>query len=207
MATQLPTPLPSSPACLRNREPILAVLSRQFADRKRVLEIGSGTGEHAVFFCPALPHLSWQTSDVVSHPAAHPATIAARLQAEPAPNCLAPVAFDVSRDPWPAGDFDAVFTANTCHIMSWQDVQAMFAAFHAHLPSGAVVCIYGPFNYGGQFTSSGNAAFDHSLRARAPHMGVRDFEAVDALAQAAGLRLQNDFAMPANNRLLVWRRA
>jgi cyclopropane fatty-acyl-phospholipid synthase-like methyltransferase len=198
----MPTPLPSSPSCLRNRDAILALLRQQFSDRRQVLEIGSGTGEHAIFFSAALPHLRWQTSDV----AAHQQAIAARLQAEPLANCLAPVVFDVSRDSWPDGDFDAVFSANTCHIMAWQQVQAMFAAFRAHLPGGAVLCLYGPFNYGGQFTSASNAAFDRSLRATAPQMGVRDFEAVDALARAADLQLQADYAMPANNRLLVWRR-
>lgn len=195
--------LPSSPACLRNREPILAVLREVLHDRSHVLEIGSGTGEHAVYFSRALPHLQWQTSDV----AANHDVIAARLAAEGSPNCLAPAVFDVSLNQWPHGDFDAVFTANTVHIMSWDEVGSMFAMFDQHVPAGAPVCIYGPFHYGGKPTSPSNAAFDASLRERAAHMGVRDFEAVNALAAAAGLVLEADHDMPANNRLLVWRRA
>ncbi|HEY5799752.1 MAG TPA: DUF938 domain-containing protein [Burkholderiaceae bacterium] len=195
--------LASSPACLRNRDPILAQLQRLFADRTHVLEIGSGTGEHAVYFSGALSHLTWQTSDM---PAYH-ATLRARLQAEGPANCLPPAAFDVEQDVWPGGPIDAVFTANTCHIMPWSAVQAMFAQFGAHLPAGARVCIYGPFNYGGRFSSDSNAAFDADLRARAAHMGIRDIEAMRELAGAAGLVLEEDVAMPANNRLLVFRRA
>jgi cyclopropane fatty-acyl-phospholipid synthase-like methyltransferase len=195
--------LPSSPACLRNREPILAALRPLLHDRSHVLEIGSGTGEHAVYFSRALPHLQWQTSDV----AAHHGTIAARIAAEGAPNCLPPAAFDVSLNQWPHGDFDAVFTANTCHIMSWDEVGSMFAMFDQHLPAGAPVCVYGPFHYGGKPTSASNAAFDASLRERAPHMGIRDFADMAALARAANLTLEHDIEMPANNRLLVWRRS
>ena len=191
-----------STACERNREPILAILRDAFADRRHVLEIGSGTGQHAVFFGAALPHLNWQTSDV---PQNHPSIIAWQQEAGLA-NVLPPLALDVNED-WPQGPFDAVFSANTCHIMAWPEVQAMFAGIGRVLSMGGVVCIYGPFNYGGQFTSASNGEFDASLTAQAPHMGIRDFEAVNALAAAQGLALQADHAMPANNRLLVWRRA
>ena len=190
-----------SAACGRNREPILAILRDAFADRRHVLEIGSGTGQHAVFFGAALPHLIWQTSDV---PQNHPSIIAWQQEAGLA-NVLPPLALDVNED-WPQGPFDAVFSANTCHIMAWPEVQAMFAGIGRVLSMGGVVCIYGPFNYGGQFTGASNAQFDASLKAQAPHMGIRDFEAVNALAAAQGLALQADHAMPANNRLLVWRR-
>ena len=190
-----------STACERNREPILAILRDAFADRRRVLEIGSGTGQHAVFFGAALPLLIWQTSDV---PQNHPSIIAWQQEAELA-NVLPPLALDVNGE-WPPGPFDAVFSANTCHIMAWPEVQAMFAGIGRVLSTGGVVCIYGPFNYGGQFTSASNGEFDASLTAQAPHMGIRDFEAVNALAAAQGLALQADHAMPANNRLLVWRR-
>ena len=191
-----------SAACERNRGPILAILRDAFADRRHVLEIGSGTGQHAVFFGAALPHLNWQTSDV---PQNHPSIIAWQQEAELA-NVLPPLALDVNGE-WPPSPFDAVFSANTCHIMAWPEVQAMFAGIGRVLSTGGVVCIYGPFNYGGQFTSASNGEFDASLTAQAPHMGIRDFEAVNALAAAQGLALQADHAMPANNRLLVWRRA
>ena len=190
-----------STACERNREPILAILHDAFADRTRVLEIGSGTGQHAVFFGAALPHLIWQTSDV---PQNHPGIIAWQQEAGLV-NVLPPLALDVNGE-WPPGPFDAVFSANTCHIMAWPEVQAMFAGIGRVLSTGGVVCIYGPFNYGGQFTGASNAQFDASLKAQAPHMGIRDFEAIDALAAAQGLALQGDHAMPANKRLLVWRR-
>ena len=191
-----------SAACGRNREPILAILRDAFADRRRVLEIGSGTGQHAVFFGAALTHLIWQTSDV---PQNHPSIIAWQQEAELV-NVLPPLALGVNGE-WPQGPFDAVFSANTCHIMAWPEVQAMFAGIGGVLSTGGVACIYGPFNYGGKFTSASNAQFDASLKAQAPHMGIRDFDAVNALAAAQGLALQADHAMPANNRLLVWRRA
>ena len=190
-----------SAACGRNREPILAILRDAFADRRHVLEIGSGTGQHAVFFGAALPHLIWQTSDM---PQNHPGIIAWQQHAGLA-NVLPPLALDVNGE-WPPSPFDAVFSANTCHIMEWPEVQTMFAGIGRILSTGGVVCIYGPFNYGGQFTSASNAQFDAGLKAQAPQMGIRDFEAINALAAAQGLALQADHAMPANNRLLVWRR-
>jgi SAM-dependent methyltransferase len=191
-----------SAACERNREPILAVLRDAFADCKQVLEIGSGTGQHAVFFGAHLPHLVWQTSDL---PENHPSIIAWQQQAK-LPNVLPPLVLDVASSTWPPGSFDAVFSANTCHIMAWPEVEAMFAGIGRVLQPGGVLCIYGPFNYGGKFTSSSNAQFDASLKAHAPHRGIRDFEAVNRLAAAQGLTLQQDSAMPANNRMLWWRR-
>jgi cyclopropane fatty-acyl-phospholipid synthase-like methyltransferase len=192
-----------SAACARNREPILAVLRQAFANSKRVLEIGSGTGQHAVFFGAALPHLLWQCSDLAAN---HPSIIGWQQQAQ-LPNVLPPLELDVGSGNWPAGPFDAVFSANTCHIMAWEQVQAMFAGVGRLLPATGLLCIYGPFNYGGAFTSDSNARFDAALKLQAAHMGIRDFEAVDALAAAQGLVLQLDQAMPANNRLLLWQRA
>ncbi|MDB5729828.1 MAG: hypothetical protein JWQ00_3033 [Noviherbaspirillum sp.] len=192
-----------SAACERNRGPILAILREAFADSHRVLEIGSGTGQHAVYFGAQLPHLTWQTSDL---PQNHASIIAWQRESR-ALNVLGPLALDVASKEWPDGPYDAVFTANTCHIMAWHEVQSMFAGIGRILPSGGVVCIYGPFNYGGKFTSDSNAGFDASLKALAPHMGIRDFEALNVLAAVQGLRLQSDNAMPSNNRLLVWRRA
>jgi SAM-dependent methyltransferase len=191
-----------SAACERNKEPILAILREAFADRERVLEIGSGTGQHAVFFGGHLPYLTWQTSDL---PQNHPSIIAWQQEARLA-NVLPPLALDTGSGDWPTGPYDAVFTANTCHIMAWPEVQAMFEGIGRILEPGGVLCIYGPFNYGGKFTSASNRQFDAALKAQAPHMGIRDFEAVDRLAAAQGLRLDADHAMPANNRLLVWRR-
>ncbi len=192
-----------SPACERNREPILAVLRDVLAPVRRVLEIGSGTGQHAAYFAPALPHLIWQTSDL---PGNH-ASINAWRRETAVPNLPPPLVLDVGGGVWPREKFDAVFTANTCHIMAWEEVQAMFAGIGQVLTDEGLLCIYGPFNYGGRFTSESNARFDASLRLQAAHMGLRDMEEVDRLAQAIGLRLQDDHAMPANNRLLVWRRA
>lgn len=190
---------PHSAACDRNRDPILAVLREHFADRRRVLEIGSGTGQHAVYFAAALPHLTWQTSD---RPENH-AGIRLWLDEAALPNALPPLTLDVN-GPWPSERYDAVFTANTLHIMRWVEVEAMFAGLPAVLADDARLVIYGPFNYGGQFTSASNAQFNETLKGWGAHMGIRDFEAVDALARGIGLRLLEDRGMPANNRGVVW---
>jgi|HubBroStandDraft_4_1064222.scaffolds.fasta_scaffold47860_2 cyclopropane fatty-acyl-phospholipid synthase-like methyltransferase len=192
---------PHAPACDRNREPILAVLRRHFTDRRRVLEIGSGTGQHAVHFAAALPGLSWQTSDIEENLPG----IRLWLEEVRLANLPAPLSLDVN-GAWPQRGYDAVFSANTLHIMSWSDVRALFEHLQPVLESDACVAIYGPFNYAGRFTSPSNADFDAWLKQRSPLMGIRDFEAVDALAQSIGLRLIEDCAMPANNRTLVWRR-
>ena len=192
-----------SPASARNREPILAALRPLLADCRSVLEIGSGTGQHAVHFGAALPDLTWQTSDL---PANHEG-IRAWLDEAALPNVLAPLALDAGSDDWPPGPFDAVYTANTCHIMSWPEVQRMFQGIGRVLAPGGMLCIYGPFNLDGRFTSASNAKFDASLRAQAPHMGLRNQEDVDALARAQQLTPVADLPLPANNKLLAWRRA
>jgi SAM-dependent methyltransferase len=192
---------PFAPACERNREPILAVLSERFADRRRVLEIGSGTGQHAVHFAAALPHLVWQCSDV----AAHLPGIRMWLDEAALPNTPAPLQIDVN-DGLPSGDHDAVFSANTLHIMSWREVERLFEQLPHAMSARALLVVYGPFNIGGHFTSASNAAFDAALRAGDPRRGIRDLEAVDALARRAGLTLLEDREMPANNRCLTWRR-
>jgi cyclopropane fatty-acyl-phospholipid synthase-like methyltransferase len=193
---------PYSESCEQNREPILAVLRVAFADRHRVLEVGSGTGQHAVYFAAELPHLVWQTADVRAH---HPG-IDAWLNEAALPNVLPPLELDVNQSQWHSGRYDAVFSANTLHIMGWPEVERFFAGVGTVLEPGGVLVVYGPFNYNGQFTSESNARFDAWLKARDPASGVRDFEAVDALARAQGLVLQHDIAMPANNRSLVWQR-
>lgn len=194
---------PDAPACARNREPILQVLRTHFANRHDVLEIGSGTGQHAVYFAAAMPWLQWQCSD---RPEYLPGIEAWRMEAGLA-NTPAPLLLDVALGPWPARRFDAVFTANSLHIMGWPEVEAFFAGLANVLAEQATLVVYGPFNYAGQFTSDSNRAFDASLRARDAKMGIRDFESIDALACGIGLRLVEDVAMPANNRCLVWRRA
>ena len=194
---------PDAPACARNRDPILQVLRTHFADRHDVLEIGSGTGQHAVYFAAAMPWLQWQCSD---RPEYLPGIEAWRVEAGLA-NTPAPLSLYVAIGPWPTRLFDAVFTANSLHIMGWPEVEAFFAGLGNVLAEQATLVVYGPFNYGGEFTSDSNRAFDASLRARDPKMGIRDFESIDALARGIGLRLVEDVAMPANNRCLVWRRA
>jgi hypothetical protein len=200
---RMSSPLPHAPATERNREPILAVLRTHFADRRRVLEIGSGTGQHAVHFAAALPHLQWQPSDLEEN---HEG-IRAWIAAAGAGNVLAPLPFDAAApDAWPAARYDAIFSANTLHIMGWPEVLSLFAHLPRLLADDAVVVVYGPFNVGGAYTSPSNADFDAQLRAADPRRGLRDMEAVQALAAAAGLDFVEDVAMPANNRCLVWRR-
>lgn len=184
-----------------NKVPILAVLKDIFADRKRVLEIASGTGQHAVHFGRELPHLSWQPSELAQNLAG----IQAWLDEAELPNVLAPLAIDVNDARWPVTAVDAVFNANTVHIISWPEVERMFAHIARVIEPGGCVCLYGPYNYGGHFTSEGNARFDAWLKSRDPDSGVRDFEAVNRLAAAHGLELLRDIAMPSNNRMLVWR--
>jgi cyclopropane fatty-acyl-phospholipid synthase-like methyltransferase len=190
---------PFAPACERNREPILAVLRAHFADRRQVLEIGSGTGQHAVHFAGALPHLVWQASDCIQNLSG----IRRWIDEAALPNTPPPLELDVAST-WPQQRYDAFFSANTLHIMGWAEVEQLFTRLPEVALPGAVLAIYGPFNYAGRFTSESNAAFDASLRAADPKRGIRDFEAVDALATNNGFALRQDQAMPANNRCLVW---
>lgn len=192
---------PHSPACERNREPILGVLRRHLAHARTVLEIGSGSGQHAVHFAAAMPWLVWQCTDR----AAYLPGIGLWLDEAGLPNTPAPLELDVAGR-WPLQRFDAVFSANTLHIMGWEEVRAFFGGMEDTLAQDARLIVYGPFNYGGAYTSDSNRQFDASLRARDPRMGIRDFEAVNALARDIGMRLAEDNAMPANNRCLVWRR-
>ena len=183
---------PFSEPSERNRAPILAVLKRVLANSKSVLEIGSGTGQHAAYFAPELPHLVWRASDREENLADIRQWVAN------------PIELDVDK-PFPKVDVDAVFTANTCHIMSWPQVERMFAGVSGMRPVN-LFCIYGPFNYDGKHTSESNARFDAMLRGRDAASGIRDAEAIVALAAKSGFRLAEDNAMPANNRLLVFSR-
>ena len=196
---------PFAPACENNQAPIFDVLQHAFAHSTHVLEIGSGTGQHSVYFAPRLPHLVWQTSEL---PALHDG-IAAWLAEFPSPNLRLPVALDLSSGNWPEtaeGAFDAVFTSNTLHIVNWALVQRLFEMLGLHLAQGAVFAVYGPFNYGGTFTSESNRNFDAWLKARDADSGIRDFESVHALAAQHGLQLVGDHEMPANNRCLVFQK-
>jgi cyclopropane fatty-acyl-phospholipid synthase-like methyltransferase len=190
-----------SEACDQNRDPILAIISDVFRDAGQVLEIGSGTGQHAVYFAQHLPHLQWQTSDL---PSSH-ASIRAWIDAAGLDNVLPPLTLDVTSGTWPVERmFAGVFSANTTHIMSWPMVESMFAGIGRILQDGASLCLYGPFNYENAYTSASNAQFDAWLKDRDPASGIRNFEDLDALARTCSMTLQADHEMPVNNRLLVW---
>jgi cyclopropane fatty-acyl-phospholipid synthase-like methyltransferase len=194
--------LPSSPAVARNREAILAVLEGAFSNAGKVLEIGSGTGEHAVFFAPRLPWLTWQTSDCADYLPG----IRAWVERVPAANLRGPFELDVNDPPPLDAGYDAVFSANTAHIMSFDEVRQCFGLVAALLPPGGRFCLYGPFNRSGRFTSESNERFDASLKARDPAMGIRDIEALDGLAAEGGMARVAMHEMPANNFIAVWQK-
>jgi cyclopropane fatty-acyl-phospholipid synthase-like methyltransferase len=194
--------LVSSDHCERNKGPILEVLRQAFAARHAVLEIGSGTGQHAVHFAAHLPQLIWQPSEL----AALLPPLAERVRLEGSANLRQPIALDVRAAHWPHTGADAIFSANTLHIIGPEAVEDFFRGAGAALADNGVLCAYGPFNYQGHYTSDSNAQFDAWLKARDPRSAIRDFEFVDGLARAQGLTLAADHAMPANNRTLVWRR-
>jgi SAM-dependent methyltransferase len=191
-----------SDAAERNKAPILEIISKELATTRRVLEIGSGTGQHAVFFAERLPHLLWQPSDTGEYLP----ELRERLRAHGIANLQPVIELDVRSDPWPVESVDGIFSANTLHIMSWSSVHEFFRGVGSVLSTPGTLCIYGPFRYEGRYTSESNAVFDDYLRKRDPESGIRDFEALDALARKQGLRLAADNAMPANNQLLVWKR-
>ena len=196
------TEKPFAESCAQNQEPILAVLREAFSDRRRVLEIASGTGQHAVHFGRALPHLTWQTSEL---PRNHPG-IRAWLAEANLPNVLPPLELDVNAATWPVEQVDAIFNANTVHIIAWPEVERLFAGIGRVLEVGGLLCLYGPFNYGGRYTAPSNERFDAWLKNRDPQSGVRDFEALNHLAEAHGLALLRDVDMPSDNHTLVWQR-
>lgn len=187
-----------SQACENNKQPILDVLAKLLEGRNSVLEIGSGTGQHAEFFAAELPHITWQSSDVANHID----SIQQRIDQAALPNLPAAIELDINRQQLPTRKFDVVFTANTLHIMSWPTVERMFKTVSSLLGPQGQLCIYGPFNYAGTYTSGSNELFDQSLRSRNAQMGLRDIEKVQQLAQCFDFNHLNDFQMPANNRLL-----
>ena len=198
---------PFAPACERNRDPILDVLRRVFGDAGDVIEIGSGTGQHAVWFAAGLPHLVWRTSDLPEHHAGINAWIDAWIDEAGLGNVERPLALDVARRPWPIESAGGAFSANTAHIMHWPEVEAMFGGLAEVLSPGARFALYGPFARDGRHVSESNAAFDRSLRARDPGMGVRDVRDLERLAADGAMTLEDDVPMPANNHVLVWRKA
>jgi SAM-dependent methyltransferase len=189
-----------SQASENNKGPILEILQPLLQRCETVLEIGSGTGQHAAFFASHLPWLVWQASDL-SH---NHSSIEAWIHG--IANARAPLDLDVDGDDWPTQSYAAAFSANTAHILHWPSVVRMFHGVAGVLQADGVFVLYGPFNYGGRYTSPGNEAFDGQLRGADAGMGIRDFEAVAELADNAGLSLLADHAMPANNRTLVWQR-
>jgi len=204
--------LPFSQACENNKQPILEVLQTELQGSSHVLEIGSGTGQHSVYFAPNLLEIQWQTSDVISN---HRHIIAWH-NAYPAPNLCTPLAFDLAHDSVPVSShsnsshvdkpYDAMFTANTLHIISWALVERLFALAGDALPTDGKLIVYGPFNEDGKYTSEGNQRFDKMLRAGNPDSGIRHKEDVVSLANAHHLQLSKTYAMPANNQLLVFQK-
>jgi cyclopropane fatty-acyl-phospholipid synthase-like methyltransferase len=195
--------LPFSEACERNKEPILQVLRVAFADRKNVLEIGSGTGQHAVHFAAALSHVTWHPTEQLKYLS----DLNSRIKLEGPRNLRRATLLDVNQPVWPLRNVDAIFTANTLHIMGWAEVQAMFQGLNAVLSADGALCLYGPFRYGGRYTSESNRDFDRMLRERDPLSGLRDVNDLAALAERYGLVLKQDHDLPANNRLLVFARS
>lgn len=194
---------PSAPATERNSSSILGVLRIEFLGCRSVLEIGSGTGQHAVTFAAELPRLTWQTSDLdENHDGIHAWLDAAKL-----PNVHRPLSLDVMSASGKAHSYDGVYSSNTAHIMSYPAVVNMFGLVSRVLQDDGVFCLYGPFRQNGRFNTQSNANFHDSLVAGDPAMGIRDLEDLDALARDGGLIRSSLYAMPANNLLAVWRRS
>lgn len=196
-------PKPYSESCLQNQEPILEVIEPLFKNKKSILEIGSGTGQHAVYFASKMPHLIWQSSDQIEY---HNG-IKQWLADASLTNTPPPISLNVSTDTWPELEVDAIFSANAVHIMSWENVKDFIKNAGYLLDIGGLLVLYGPFNYDNAYTSESNARFDVWLKQRDSRSGIRDFEAVNKLAEQSGLQLKDDYAMPANNRILYWEKS
>ena len=197
--------LPYSAACERNQAHILQVMSPYLNNARTVLEVGSGTAQHAIFFAQANPQLVWQTADQQHYLAG----IHAQLAAANLENVLLPIELDVNRSDWNTvkQKFDLIYTANTLHIMSAQEVQAFFKGLPVISDSQSLLVIYGPFKYRGQFTSESNQDFDQSLRSRDVGSCIKDFEEIERLANQQGFEIVLDQTMPANNQCLIWQRS
>ncbi len=195
------TKKPFAPSCERNQQVILDVLKRIIKSTdKNLLEIGSGTGQHAVFMVPHFPDLQWHTSDLKENHLG----IDMWLEEANLNNISAPIVFESGNSDFPEMEIDIVFTTNTLHIMSWENVVNMIDQLGKNLKKGAKIIVYGPFNYNGNFTSESNAKFDVWLKDQEPHRGIRDFETVVNLMKKEGMILLEDIEMPANNRILYF---
>jgi len=196
--------IPFSAACERNKDPILEVLRSHFERITEVLEVGSGTAQHALHFAAECPNLRWQTSDQLQHLEG----ICAQLKNSDVTNVLPPICLDVEQSDWGNREqrYQAIYSANTLHIMNRGQVKAFFAGLPNVIQPDSLLMIYGPFKYGTAFTSASNASFDQTLRARGVGSAIRDFEWINHLALTEGFELQADHPMPANNQCLVWRR-
>jgi hypothetical protein len=192
-----------APATQRNREPILAVLREELPASGLVLEVASGTGEHAVHFALALPHLQWQPSDPSSEALA---SIAAWREMEGAPNLLAPVELDAASETWPVTQADAMVCINMVHISPWTATEGVMRGAGRVMATGAPLVLYGPYRRAGYPLEPSNGAFDESLKARDPRWGLRDLDEVADCAAANGLGLTRVVEMPANNLMVVFRK-
>ncbi|MAD46662.1 MAG: methylase [Oceanospirillaceae bacterium] len=191
--------LPVAESCLRNQQAIYEVLSQELADDAVVLELGSGTGQHAAFMTPRLPRLRWQPSELAENIPA----INAWREHIGRENFLPPLILDIAQDLWPVKQVDAVFSANLVHFVGWDKVRAMMAGIGRVLKPAGRAIFYGPYNYHGEFTSEGNRQLDEWLKSRDPSSGIKDFEQIQMTARKEKLRLLKDIAMPANNRILI----
>ena len=195
-----PAPAPFSQASENNKFPILDVLKHHLNNRRSLLEIGGGTGQHAAFFARQFPEIIWQSSDIHSNVK----TLNLRLTNAKLKNLPLATSLDVNKETWNYGFYDAIFSANCLHIISEDSVINFFKGTSKHINDGGVLLVYGPFKYRGKFTTESNAGFDRWLKARDPESGIRDFEWTNELAEEVGFSLVEDNAMPANNQLLAW---
>ena len=193
--------LPFAEACERNKDPIRDALRSRLPERGRVLEIGSGTGQHVVHFAPLARCLSWQPSERREQLDG----LNARIRREGGANVLPAIELDVF-GPWPDRVYEAAYSANTANILSWPGVCALFAGVGPRLQAGASFFLYGPFNVDGEFTAVGNEIFDRQLRERDPAMGLRDTGDLERLGSEHQMDLTERISLPANNQLLVFRR-
>jgi len=190
-------------AAERNREPILSALREILGEAARVLEVGSGTGQHAAFFTERMPGWTWQPTD--PEPASLGSIEAYRREAAAA-NFLPPVKLDASGASFPGASYDAVFSANVIHIAPWSVALGILEGAASVLAGSGVLVLYGPFRFSGTFTAESNAAFDARLRGEDPSWGVRDVDDLTLEAMARGFERPRAMPMPVNNHLLVFRR-
>lgn len=190
-----------SEACERNKQSILEKLSTYLACRKTILEVGSGSGQHALFLSSHHQHLTWQPSDQERYLDA----LQINIEQYASQGVLSPIELNVNQA-WPNVLYDGIYTANTLHIMSWKEVESFFKGVGSSIEKSGCLFVYGPFRYNNMYTSASNAQFDQWLKARDPASGIRGFEAINALAHEQGLSLVEDCLMPANNQLLIWQR-